>query len=561
MNDERRTKHDARSTTNDERSTTNDERRTTNEMSDYAVIIVGGGHNGLIAATLLARRGLKTLVLERTERVGGCARTSEVAPGFLCPTLTHAAAIDPAIMRSLGLVRHGLRIVRSEADACAPTTDGRALVLWHDRARASQSIRGFSAADAEQYPRFLASFARISGVLRSLSASAPPSIDHPSAGDLLDLLSTGRRFRALGKRDAYRLLRWLPMAVADLAGEWFESEPLRATVAAGGILGSFLGPWSAGSAAVLLMLGAGEGHPIASGWFVAGAPGALADALGAAAREAGVQIRTGVEVARIDASDGTATGVTLASGEEIAARAVVSNLDPKRTLLGLVDPAHLDPAFVQRVQNIRAHGTLAKVNFAVSALPAFAGLAALGAGEQAAALSGRVRLARDIDGIERAFDAAKYGGFAPEPWIELTIPSLADPTGAATGSHVVSAYVQYAPYHLRGTNWDAERDRLARATTDTIARYAPGFDATVIGCEVVTPLDLERSYGLTGGHIFHGELALDQLFVTRPVLGWARYQTPIRHLYLCGSGTHPGTGLDGRSGARAAKEIVKALKE
>ena len=526
----------------------------------HDIIVIGGGVNGLVTATLLAKRGLKTLVLERSDRAGGCARTSEIAPGFECPTLAHAAALDPAIMRSLGLVKHGLRIVRSAADACAPTPDGRALVLWHDAARASQEIRAFSTRDAEQYPRFLHSVARISGVLRRLSAAAPPSIDDPGAGDLLAMLRAGRAFRALGKPDAYRLLRWLPMAVADLAGEWFESEPLRATIAASGILGSFLGPWSAGSAAVLLMLGAGEGHPIANGWFVAGGPGALADALAGAARQAGVEIRTDAEVARIEAADGAAIGVTLAAGETIAARAVASSADPKRTLLGLVDPIHLAPEFVRRVQNIRAHGTLAKVNYAVSTLPQFRGLAALGVSEQAAALSGRVRLARSIDGIERAFDAAKYGGFAAEPWIELTIPSLADPTRAKTGSHVVSAYVQYAPYHLRGTTWDAERDRLARAATDTISLYAPGFDASVVAREVITPLDLERTYGLTGGHIFHGELALDQLFVTRPLLGWARYRTPIRNLYLCGSGTHPGTGLDGRSGARAAKEIVKALK-
>jgi phytoene dehydrogenase-like protein len=524
------------------------------------IIVVGGGHNGLIAATLLAKRGLQTLVLERADRVGGCARTSEVAPGFFCPTLAHAAALDPAVMRALGLVKHGLRIVRPEADACSPTMDGRALVLWHDTARASQAIGAFSNKDAQQYPRFLHSIARIAGVLRTLSAAAPPSIDDPGAADLIELLKAGRRFRALGKPDAYRLLRWLPMAVADLASEWFDSEPLRATVAASGILGSFLGPWSAGSAAVLLMLGAGEGHPIASGWFVAGGPGALAEALVAAARQAGVEIRTEADVARIDAADGAATGVTLSTGEQISSKAVVSNADPKRTLLGLVDPMQLAPDFVRRVQSIRGHGTLAKVNYAVSGLPGFTGLAALGASEQAAALSGRIRLARNIDGIERAFDAAKYGGFAPEPWIELTIPSLADPTGPGSGSHVVSAYVQYAPYHLRGTTWDAERDALGNAATNTIAEYAPGFEASILAREVITPLDLERTYGLTGGHIFHGEIALDQLFVTRPLLGWSRYHTPIANLFLCGSGTHPGTGLDGRSGARAAKEIFKAIK-
>src|SRR5471030_412356 len=256
----------------------------------------------------------------------------------------------------------------------------------------------------------------------------------------------------------------MPMAVADLAGEWLESEPLRATIAAGGVLGSFLGPWSAGSAAVLLMLGAGEVQPVASGWFVVGGPGALSTALAAAARQAGVEIRTGAEVVRIDTAAGAATGVTFASGETIAARAVVSNADPKRTLLGLLDPIHLAPEVVRRIQNIRAHDTLAKINYAVSSLPRFTGLSALDGNEQSAALSGRIRLAHDIDGIERAFDAAKYGAFADERWIELTIRSIADPTLAPEGQHVISAYVQYAPYRLRGTNWDAERDRLAAAT-------------------------------------------------------------------------------------------------
>jgi phytoene dehydrogenase-like protein len=348
----------------------------------------------------------------------------------------------------------------------------------------------------------------------------------------------------------------MPMAVADLVGEWFESEPLRATIAAGGVLGSFLGPWSAGSAAVLLLLGAGEGHPVANGWLARGGIGAVVDALASAAHQAGVEIRTGAEVGRIDIGpDGAAIGVTRTSGEGIAARAVASNADPKRTLLGLVDPIHLAPDLVRRVQNIRAHGTLAQIDYTVSSLPRFAGV------QQPAALSGRIRLARDIDGIERAFDAAKYGGVPDEPWIELTIPSIADPSRGATGQHVISAHVQYAPYHLRGTTWDAERDRLGAAATRTIARYAPGFESSVITRDVITPLDLERTYGLTGGHIFHGELALDQFFVTRPLLGLARYGTPIRNLYICGSGTHPGTGLNGRSGALAAKEIIKSRRK
>jgi len=244
-------------------------------MSGYDVIVIGGGHNGLIAAAFLAKAGLKTLVLERMERVGGCARTGDLAPGFRCPTLAHAAAIDPAIVRGLGLERQGLRIIRSEAHVCAPTADGQALVLWADARRAIDEVRAFSTADANHYPRFLASFAAIARVLRRVCEMTPPALDDPKAADLMELLKTGRAFRALGKADAYRLLRWMPMAVADLAGEWFESEPLRATVASGGIAGSFLGPWSAGTAAILLLLGAGEGHPLATGWFTAGGPGAL----------------------------------------------------------------------------------------------------------------------------------------------------------------------------------------------------------------------------------------------------------------------------------------------
>ena len=524
------------------------------------VIIIGGGTNGLACASSLANAGLKPLVLERANRLGGAAATAEIAPGFRCPALAHTAAIDPAIVRSLALDRHGLQIIRPEAHACAPTLDRRAVVLWSDPARAAAAIAPFSSRDAAQYPRFLESFARIASVLRAINASPPPSLDDPKAVDLVELLRTGRRFRALGKSDAYRLLRWMPMAVADLVAEWFESEPLRATVAAGGVLGSFLGPWSAGSGALLMLLGAAEGHPIGTGWFARGGMGALSDALAAAARTGGAEIRTGAGVRSIVVKDGTAAGVELESGEQIDARTVVSSADPRRTMLGLVGPMNLTPDFVRRVQNIRMHGTLAKVNFAVGALPRFAGLASLDADRGQAALSGRIRLARHIDGIERAFDAAKYGGYAEEPWIELTIPSIADDGLAPAGRHVISAYVQFAPYCLRGKTWDGERDRLGDVVTRTIDAYAPGFASTVMARQVITPLDLERTYGLTGGHIFHGELALDQFFVTRPLLGWARYATPIDRLYLCGSGTHPGTGLNGRSGALAAKEILRGMK-
>jgi phytoene dehydrogenase-like protein len=515
----------------------------------FDVVVIGAGLNGLIAAAFLAKAGLKTLVLERTDRVGGGVRTSEIAPGFQCPTLAHTATLDPAIVRALALERHGLEIVQPDAGLCAPTIDGRALTLWRDPARACQDIAAFSSRDGARYVPFLESVRRISGVLAAALASLPPSFDAPTAGDVFAGLKLARAFRALGTADGHRLMRWISMPVADLAAEWFESEPLRAAVAAGGVLGSFLGPRSAGSSLVFL-LGAIHGHPISTGWCSRRGVGAVSDALAEAAREAGVVIRTDAAVERIEVTADAASAVTLAAGESIAARAIVSNVDPKRTLLKMIDPIHLAPAFARRVQNIRTRGTLAKVNYAVSALPNVAN-------QSPAALSGRIRLAPNMDAIERAFDAAKYGGFSDEPWIELTIPSVTDPSLAPDGAHVVSAYVQYAPYALRGTTWDDERERLGDVATRTIGRYASGFESAIVAREVITPFDLERTYGFTGGHIFHGELALDQL-LGRPVLGWTRYATPIRNLYLCGAGTP--AGLNGGGGARAAKEILKDLR-
>jgi phytoene dehydrogenase-like protein len=519
-------------------------------------IVVGGGHTGLVAAALLARAGLGTVVLERTDRVGGCIRTTEIAPGCRVPTLSHAVTLDPAIVRALNLEQHGLRLIDrggGAADIAIPLSGRAGLVLSRDAAATARAIGALSADDAGRYPRFLDSFAGIARVLRTALDSVPPSIDDPSAADLIELLKAGRAFRKLSKADGYRLLRWVPMPVADLASEWFESDAMRAAVAGGGILGAFLGPRSAGTAAVLMLLGAETGHPFATGWAASGGPGAVADALAAAARAAGAEVRTAAEVAQVNVSDGAANGVTLSTGERIEARAVLSNLDPKRTLLGLVDPLHLTPDLIHHARSIRAHGTLAKINYAVDRAPQFTGL-------EKEALTGRIRLAERIDDIERAFDAAKYGRVSDNPWIELTVPSLSDPSLAPEGRHVVSAYAQYAPYHLRGTDWDAERDRLADTATAVIERYAPGFQASIVARETFTPLDLERSFGLTGGHIFHGELAIDQLFVARPLLGWARYAMPVRNLYLCGSGAHPGNGVSGRAGALAARTVIAALR-
>jgi phytoene dehydrogenase-like protein len=519
-------------------------------------IVIGGGHNGLVAAAVLAGAGLHTLVLERADEVGGCVATSEIAPGYRCPILTHRAGLDPLVVRRLRLHTHGLEIISPEARATAPTIDGHALTLWSDVALASAEVARFSAKDADRYPAFLSSVSAVTRVLRSVLSAAPPDIDQPSTADAVAAFSAARQFRALDRKDAYRLLRWLTMPVADFASEWFDTEPLRATVVAGGLLGAFLGPRSAGSTAILLLLASQDGHPIAPGWTARGGIGAVSAALASAARQAGAEVRIGADVRRILTGEGRATGVALATGEEISARLVLSSLDPRHTFLTLIDPGHLPPGFLRHVEGIRMRGTLAKVNYAVAALPAFPGLHSLSPERRRAALSGCIRLAQHTDTIEQAFDQAKYGRYSDEPWIELAIPSIADPALAPPGHHVVSAYVQFAPFDLRGTDWDAARQRLGEVTTNTIERYSPGFARSVVAQQVITPLDLERRWGLTGGHAFHGELSLDQLVVARPVLGWARYRTPLRRLYLCGSGTHPGIGVDGRSGLLGARAAI-----
>jgi phytoene dehydrogenase-like protein len=371
------------------------------------------------------------------------------------------------------------------------------------------------------------------------------------------MLRTGRAIRKLGKKDMYRLLRWAPMAVADLVAEFFETELLRATVAARGIFGTFFGPWSAGSSLVLLIRAAGDRHPAGSAFFAAGGMGALTQAMTSAAKQAGAEVRTDVEVKEVRIKDGVAKGVVLASGEEIEARTVISNADPKRTFLKLVDPAHLGPDFVQKVQNYRAPGTVAKINLALSRLPEFTALK----GSTNGAMRARIHIGPEIDYLERAFDESKYGKFSRQPYLEITIPSLTDPSLAPAGKHVMSIYMQYAPFNLRDGDWESQRGALGDTVLNTLAEYAPGLPQLVLNAQIITPKDLEATYGLSGGHIFHGELALDQFFTMRPLLDWAQYRTPITNLYLCGSGTHPGNGLTGGSGANAAQAIVREMKK
>jgi phytoene dehydrogenase-like protein len=523
------------------------------------VIIVGGGHNGLVAAFYLAKAGFKPLVLERRSQVGGAAITEEFCPGFRCSTLAHnAGPLRADIARDMQLEKHGLRFATPEVNTVSLTPDGRALVLYSDTKKAAQEITKWSAKDATSYGDFGAALGKIGKVIGEALVLTPPNIDNPNSGDLWGMLKTGRSIRNLGKKDLYRVLRWGPMAAADLVAEFFDTEPLRATIAARGIFGTFLGPWSAGSALVLMLRAAGDPTPAGSVQFPTGGAGAITNAMAAAAKQAGAIIRTDAEIAEIRVKDGIATGVVLANGEEISARAIVSNADPKRTLMRLVDPSHLTPDFVQKIKNYRCMGTVAKINLALSALPEFTALKAQGNGNL---LRGRIQISPEIDYLERAFDESKYGNFSRNPYIEMAIPSLSDPSLAPAGKHVMSIYMQYAPYKLKNGDWEKQRSLLGEEVVKTISRYAPNLPQIIVGQQIITPKDLEETYGLTGGHIFHGELALDQFFTMRPLLDWARYSTPIERLYLCGSGTHPGTGLTGGSGANAAREIVKALKK
>ncbi len=522
------------------------------------LVIVGGGHNGLVTAFYLAKAGFKPLVLERRLQPGGAAITDEFSPGFRCSTLAHTAGpIRPDIIRDMQLERHGLKLLMPDIGAVAITPDGRALSLYHDVRRSAAEIAKFSQKDSVRYIEFQHSLEKVGKVIADALRLAPPDIDNPSGGDLWGMLQTGRAIRKLGKKDMYRLLRWGPMAVADLVGEFFETELLRATIAARGIFGTFLGPWSAGSSMVLLIRAAGDSHPAGSACYASGGMGVITQAMAAAAKQAGAEIRTGAEVKEVRIKNGAATGVLMSNGAEIEARAVISNADPKRTFLQLVDPTHLAPDFVQKTKNYRAPGTVAKVNLALSGLPEFTALK----GSSNGALESRIHIGPEIDYLERAFDESKYGQFSREPYLEVTIPSLTDPSLAPAGKHVMSIYMQYAPFKLKDGDWSSQRGALGDAVVNTLAQYAPNLPGLVVDGQIITPKDLEDTYGLTGGHIFHGELALDQFFTMRPLLDWARYRTPIANLYLCGSGTHPGDGLTGGSGANAAREILKDLKK
>jgi phytoene dehydrogenase-like protein len=518
------------------------------------VVVIGGGLNGLVAAAWLARHKRSVVLLEQQEAVGGAAVTAEIAPGVLAPGVSHAIGpVAAQVIRALRLDRAKLDVITPNPALTAIGEGVRPIVFHPDPVLTAGSIHQASAADAGRWQPFLRASQTIAGVVASLNRHAPPDIDARGSREWWRLVGTGRRIRKLSSRDLANLARWMPMPVADVTAEWFESDLLRAAICARALFGNFAGPRSAGTGGMLVQRIAEDALPVGSGVTVRGGPGALTHAVAARLTERGGQIRTGARVVRILSTDDRASGVELDTGEQIPASAVVAAIDPKTTLLRLVDPADLTPTAIDRARHLRARGVMAKIALALSEEPVFP----VFDGDKVP-LRGRILIAGGVDYLEKAFDAAKYGQCSPHPWLEVSIPTVVDSSLAPDGQHVMSIYVHYAPRDLRGTTWAAERESLYRSVLRTLEPHAPGLERSIIAREILTPEDLESRLGASGGHIFHGEPTLDQFWISRPWLGWSQYRAPLDGLFFASAGTHPGGGLTGMSGLLAAQAVHKA---
>ncbi len=518
----------------------------------YDAVIVGGGHNGLTAAAYLARANRKVLVLERRRVLGGAAVTEEVFPGFRFSVCSYVVSLlRPEIIRELDLPRHGLEILPLDG-TFTPMPDGNYLWRVNDHDKTRHEIARHSKLDAEAYDEYGKAMVDMGRFVKPLLAMTPPDPTARDPRELKALASLAARFRGLSQADGRILLQLMTMSAADFLDQWFETDVLKATMSASGIIGTFLGVRSPGTAYVLLHHYMGEIDGSLRSWgFAKGGTGAISSAIAAAAREAGAEVRSDASVQTIRTRNQRAIGVVLDSGEQIDADVVVSSVDPRRTFLGLIDPRHLPTEFVEDVRRYKFRGSSGKVNLALDALPEFT---CLPKGD--AHLRGAISISPSVDYMERAYDQAKYGEFSRRPYIDMVIPTLTDPTVAPPGKHILSCFVQYAPYTLAGGTWDERRDAFGDTVVDTLAEYAPNIREVIRHRQVLTPLDLEREFGLSEGNIFQGEMALEQLFFLRPVPGWARYTTPIRNLWMCGSATHPGGGIMGAPGRNAARRIL-----
>jgi phytoene dehydrogenase-like protein len=520
----------------------------------YDVIVIGGGHNGLVNAAYLARAGRKVLVLERRYVLGGAAVTEEIIPGFKFSVFSYVVSLlRPEIIRDLDLPRHGLEILPLDG-TMTPMPSGDYLWRVNDHAKTRREIERHSKLDAEAYEEFGKSMVAMCRFVKPILAMIPPDPTSFDPRDLKKLAFLGKRFQNLPAEDKYNLVQLMTMSAADFLDQWFETDVLKATMSASGIIGTFLGIRSPGTAYVLLHHYMGEIDGAFRSWgFSRGGTGAISNSIGDAAREAGAEIRTEAAVARILVKNGTVQGVVLENGEEIQADVVSSSVDPNLTFLKFIESRELSAEFLDEVRRYKYRGSSGKVNLALDALPDFKCLP--GPGHH---LRGAISISPSMEYMERAYDQAKYGEFSRRPYIDMVIPTLTDPSVAPPGKHILSCFVQYAPYKLKpGPNWDEQREAFGDAVINTISEYAPNLKNIIIGKQVITPLDIERTTGLTEGNIFQGELSLEQLFFLRPVAGYTRYRTPLRKLYMCGAATHPGGGIMGASGHLAALEILK----
>ncbi|MEE2672248.1 MAG: NAD(P)/FAD-dependent oxidoreductase [Myxococcota bacterium] len=521
-------------------------------MADYDVIVIGAGHNGLVAAGYLAKAGRRVLVLERRDCVGGAAVTEEVFPGFRFSTCADGSGyLCEEVRRDL---KPDVEIFNADPVLVAPQPDGSRLAIWRDPAKTAAEIEPFSRADAERYPQFIEFVEKIAAVVGGLARVAPPDVPDVGLRDLLSLRPVAGPLRALGRKHVNDLLRVLPMPVTDLLDEWFESEVVKAAIAANGVRDLTWGPKESGTAYALLYNWAlADAGPFRSSGVVKGGIGALCDGLAASARSFGVDIRTSAAVERIVTENGRAVGVDLAGGEALRAPVIVSNADPRTTFLELLDPYTLGAKLVRHVRNIKYRGSAARVLLALSEVPEFT---ALGGDDRETLLASPIQIAPTVTYLQRAYDCTKYGKFSPHPHLDVMIPSLLDPSLAPDGQHVMSITAKYAPYKLRDGDWDSQRETFGDVVVETLAEYAPNLRDAILHRRVLVPPDLEAAYGLPEGNPSHGDMTLDQFFHMRPIPGYARYRAPLDGLYLCGAGCHPGGGVTGIPGHNAARAIL-----
>jgi len=519
----------------------------------YDAIIIGGGHNGLVAAGYLARAGRKVVVLERRHLVGGATMTEEIFPGFKFTEFSYVVSLlRPEIIRDLKLPQHGLKILPLPS-TWTPTDNGDYIAGWDDHDTTRREIYRHSPKDAEAYDEYSRRMARLAKAIKPILNILPPDPTSLHPKDLMGLMKLGKFAASLTEKELYGLAKIMTQSAADMLEEWFETPALLGTKSASGIIGTFLGPRSPSTAYVLLHHYMGEIDGAFRAWgFAKGGTGGVANAIASAAQSLGAEIRVNSPVTQVIVKHGRAVGVALENGDEIYAKAVLSSAHPVVTFLKLIGEEHLPDDLVHSIKKFRTRGSSGKVNLALSELPNFSALS----GENALH-NGAISISPSIDYIERAYDDAKYGQYAKEPYIDMVIPSKIDPDMAPPGQHVMSCFVQYAPYDLEGGWDDAKREAFGETVISTIEKYAPNIRRAIIGKQIITPVDIERIVGITGGNIFHGELLLHQLFFMRPASKWSSFHTPIRGYYLAGSGAHPGGGIMGAPGKLAAETALQ----